>query len=97
TPASTARMTRAAPVAAPEKILSPARRVAVRAASASRVSNSAALMDGSAPRSDRVDGGLDLLPQRVADRGRAGVLGRGLLALGADDVALERLDELALV
>src|SRR4051812_13918612 len=125
TPARTARMSRAAPVAVPAKTLSPTRRVGVRTAIASRVSNSAALKGspfrgltgwhgpgsaralpgpesdasarGSAPRSDRVDGGLDLLAQLVADRRRAGVLGRGVLALRADDVAVERLDQLALV
>src|SRR5690349_18454741 len=125
TPARTTRINRAALVAVPAKILSPTRRVGVRTAIASRVSNSAALKrspfrgltgqqgpgsawalpgpqshasrGASAPRSDRVDGGLDLLAQLVADRRRARVLGRGVLALRADDVLVERLDQLALV
>src|SRR5690242_5765273 len=125
TPARTTRIRSAALVAVPAKIRSPTRRVGVRTAIASRVSNSAALKGSpfrgwtgqqgpgsaralpgpragasggaSAPRSDRVDSGLDLLPQLVADRRRAGVLGRGVLALRADDVLVEGVDQLALV
>src|SRR5919198_5714975 len=51
----------------------------------------------SAPRSDRFDGGLDLLAQLIADRRRAGVLLRRVLALRADDVAVERLHQGGLV
>src|SRR4051812_36694900 len=121
TPASSARMSTAALVAVPAKILSPLRPVGVRTAMASRVSNSASLKRApfrgwtadhgpgsaetlprpwrdacgrvSAPRSDRVDRGLDLLTQRVADGRGAGVLRGRVLALRADDVVVKRLHE----
>src|SRR4051794_29379038 len=101
TPASVARMITPAPVASPVKNRSP-RRPGWKSGRGSGLWMLAALTKASPggglglARGDRVDGRLQRRPQLVADRGRAGVLGRGVLTLGVDDVARERLDDRAL-
>src|SRR3954454_15923877 len=111
TPARTSRMRIPAPVALPEKMRSPIRRTGRRGGacevvvtpapggSARSVREGAGLPPVSGSRSlgrDRVDRLLAVAARGVRDRRGAGLVGRGLLAVLADHVAHERLDQVGL-
>src|SRR4051812_19749186 len=100
-PASVARMTTPAQIARLRKTRSPAppregppRTTDCRSSTGAALTSFSSL--GCLAAGDGVDGRLDLGPHRVADRGRAGVLRGGALAVGADHVVQVALDQGAL-
>src|SRR5262245_31844432 len=88
-----ARIRIPAPVTSAEKTRSPAREGRVTLSRPSLPTVKAALTDLLRPAADRVDGRLDLLRDRLAQRSGPGGLGSSLLPFRADDVTEVRLHD----